>query len=319
MRCEFEVHAADGDVSLGDIFQSAAALSLPGVAWHGWRAEPLFFGLEKLIMIVRLSEADGGSADEVLTFLQDLKTVQSAKLLSATEGPDPFTLCSCLFSVQLEKLSAITLPCLGIEAATALMRHGWTTVNDWLPADAVAEVAGLASTSMTAWNKGENDGLAWRMPEPRSARTDVATWFKVGQRPASDQVFAEQVLPKFDALAADLRVLMAGMEGRLELQLACYPANQHARYHRHTDANADSCPTSKERKVTCILYCNPAWVEENAGCLRLTKADHEKGTAGSTVDIEPLGGRLLCFLSGAMMHEVLPTQADRFAVTAWIA
>ena len=37
------------------------------------------------------------------------------------------------------------------------------------------------------------------------------------------------------------------------------------------------------------------------------------------MDIPPIGGRLLCFLSGALVHEVLPTKADRIAVTAWVA
>lgn len=321
-RCEFEAHPADGDVSPEDMYRAAAAISLPGVSWWGWRTEPLFFGIEKLIVIVRLSDIDGGSADDVLACLQGLETVQSAKLLSATQGADPFALCSRLFDLQIESIcdGYLDLPCLGVEAAAALVRHGWTTIDDWMPPDACGKVARIIAASMTARSEGRSDGVEWREPEPRSARSDVATWLKAGQRPASDQEFAEELLPKFDALAADLRVLMPGIAGVIsELQLACYPADQHARYHRHTDANADSRPMSGERKVTCILYLNPAWVEASAGCLRLTRADHEMGTAGGTVDIEPIGGRLLCFLSGAMAHEVLPTKDDRFAVTAWVA
>mmetsp|Transcript_52848 Transcript_52848/g.102005 ORF Transcript_52848/g.102005 Transcript_52848/m.102005 type:complete len:172 (+) Transcript_52848:1-516(+) len=170
-----------------------------------------------------------------------------------------------------------------------------------------------------ARSEGRSDGVEWRTPEPRNARTDVATWLKAGQGLANDKVFAEQLLPKFDALAADLCMLMAGIEGRLEIQLACFPANQNSRYHRHTDEHANCRPMSTNRKVTCILYLNPAWVEASAGCLRLTETDHEMGTAGGTVNIEPIGGRLLCFLSGAMMHEVLPTLAERFAITAWVS
>ena len=105
----------------------------------------------------------------------------------------------------------------------------------------------------------------------------------------------------------------------LEVQLACFPADTQARYRRHTDANADGRPTSGERKMTCILYCNPAWTPASAGCLRLTRADHDKGGAAGTVDIEPIGGRLLVFLSGAIAHEVLATRANRFAVTAWLS
>ena len=63
------------------------------------------------------------------------------------------------------------------------------------------------------------------------------------------------------------------------------------------------------------MYCNPRWEEAHAGKLRLTLADHD---GGGSVDVEPRGGRLLCFMAGAMVHEVLPTHADRYAVTAWL-
>ena len=33
--------------------------------------------------------------------------------------------------------------------------------------------------------------------------------------------------------------------------------------------------------------------------------------------IPPVGGRLVIFLSGAVDHEVLPSHANRFALTAW--
>jgi hypothetical protein len=35
------------------------------------------------------------------------------------------------------------------------------------------------------------------------------------------------------------------------------------------------------------------------------------------IDVEPIAGRCLVFLSGAMDHEVRPSFADRVAVTSW--
>ena len=327
MRCEFEVLSDGDEVSIEGHYHAAAAISLPGVSWCGWRPEPLFFGLEKLVVIVRLSgdrDLDGGSADDVLGCLQGLEGVQSAKLLSATQGADVFETCARLFSVPLDRRSAsalgrdLGLPCLTAQAAATLMRCGWATIDDWLPAEVVEGIASVAAASMRTRRNGGSDGVDWRTPEPRHARTDVATWLTVGQRPASDSKFSERLLPRFDALAADLCLLMDGIHGRLELQLACFPEARHARYRRHTDANAVGGPASDERKVTCILYCNPTWSKASAGCLRLTRPDHDKGGAGGTIDIEPIGGRLLVFMSGAIAHEVLPTEADRFAVTAWL-
>ena len=335
MRCEFEAFSTGDEISIQGLYHAAAAIPLPGVSWCGWRSEPLFYGLEKLVVIVRLSGAhdlNGGSADDVMVCLQSLEGVQSAKLLSATQGLDAFEACARLFTVPPDSRSASALgrdfglPCLTAEAAAALMRCGWATIDNWAPAEVVEGVAAVAAASMSTRSSGGSDGVEWRTPEPRHARTDVATWLTVGQRPASDPALSEQLLPRFDALAADLCLLMDGIHGRLEMQLACFPAARHgaprARYRRHTDANVSNRfggATSDERKVTCILYCNPAWSKASEGCLRLTRSDHDKGHAGSTIDIEPLGGRLLVFLSGAIAHEVLPTEADRFAVTAWLA
>lgn len=244
---------------------------------------------------------------------------------------DAFATCSRLFSVALERIHELHLPCLGRVAAAHLVRHGWAVVDDWMDAEAVAEVERLAAASACGWAEGGSDGVEWRAPEPRHARTDLATWLKAGERPACEPVFADRVLPRFDALAVDLGELMEGVGSRLEVQLAHFSGGKQARYRRHTDATADPRPESRERKVTCILYCNSTWVEASEGCLRLTRADCEnatglkarpegaRGTAGSTMDIPPIGGRLLCLLSGAMVHEVLPTKADRIAVTAWVA
>lgn len=315
LRCEVEALPVDGDVKLEVLYQDAAALNISGIAWRGWRPEPMFFGLEKLIVIVRLT--GDGAADLVLSALDGLADVQSCRLISMTTDADTFATCAGLFSTAIDDLHSRSLPCLSGAGASALMRHGHMIIDDWLPASVIAEIATIIDTSLATRSRGEVDGVQWRMPEPRNARTDIATWVSAGHRPGSDAVFTEHVLPKFDALAVDLCSLMPGVAGTLELQLACFPAaSGQARYKRHTDAPANSSPTSADRKITAILYCNPSWEEASEGKLRLTGADHD---GGGNCDIAPRGGRLLCFLSGAMTHEVLPTKADRYALTAWMS
>ena len=39
--------------------------------------------------------------------------------------------------------------------------------------------------------------------------------------------------------------------------------------------------------------------------------------AAAVVDVEPIAGRLVLFLSGAVEHAVLPNFADRVAITCW--
>ncbi|KAL3786880.1 hypothetical protein HJC23_013801 [Cyclotella cryptica] len=100
------------------------------------------------------------------------------------------------------------------------------------------------------------------------------------------------------------------------------------------------------RKLTCILYLNPGWVEGEGGEIRLfVKEDDgghvERKDAVKKVDLSPVGGRLLLFWSDEIPHEVLTTkssvlspqtiqesehdlsestysESDRYALTVWI-
>lgn len=129
-----------------------------------------------------------------------------------------------------------------------------------------------------------------------------------------------------DTAAAPIAVLLGAFDGlrvalnehawlglrRTEVQLACYPGRG-ARYARHRDAFVGG----EGRRVTAIVYLNPAWTPDDGGQLRMYLSGTEAGRAETSVDIEPIGGRCLVFLSETVEHEVLPAWAPRFAVTAW--
>jgi len=91
----------------------------------------------------------------------------------------------------------------------------------------------------------------------------------------------------------------------LELHYAWYPPG--AGYARHVDQ-----PRGRgQRQVSVVLYLNKGWTSEAGGQLRLFDA------AGGHRDIEPVGGRLVCFLTPEREHEVLPTTHDRLSITGW--
>lgn len=64
-------------------------------------------------------------------------------------------------------------------------------------------------------------------------------------------------------------------------------------------------PACTQRRLLC--FCRP----QNG-----RQAAEEVGAA-AVVDVAPLAGRLVMFLSGAVEHAVLPNFADRVAVTMW--
>jgi SM-20-related protein len=93
---------------------------------------------------------------------------------------------------------------------------------------------------------------------------------------------------------------------RTELQLAHYPPTG-AGYQRHRDA----FPGDDNRRLTAIVYLNPAWQPAHGGLLRLHLEP--------PVDVAPAMDTLVVFRSEVVEHEVLPSFADRLAITAWFS
>jgi len=89
---------------------------------------------------------------------------------------------------------------------------------------------------------------------------------------------------------------------RGDAMLACYPGNG-AGYKCHSDN-----PHNNSRLLTCIFYLNPGWISRYGGHLRMRTKD-------ISVKIKPILNRLLIFWSKGNMHEVLPCQKERFAIT----
>lgn len=92
-----------------------------------------------------------------------------------------------------------------------------------------------------------------------------------------------------------------------ECHYAHYP--QGAFYKKHLDAFQGN----SIRRLTTILYLNPAWQVQDGGELLMYAADGE--TILETV--QPTFGTLVIFLSEEFPHEVLPAQASRYSLTGW--
>jgi len=70
------------------------------------------------------------------------------------------------------------------------------------------------------------------------------------------------------------------------------------------------------RIVSCILYLNQDWTAENGGALKV----HSGNTASCLnlpMEVLPLGGRLVTFISEQFPHEVLQANRDRLSLTGW--
>lgn len=91
----------------------------------------------------------------------------------------------------------------------------------------------------------------------------------------------------------------------VELHTTVYPAG--AYYKRHLD----QFKAGDHRKLSVICYLNKDWTDALGGQLRLY-------IKGGIIDVLPLAGRLVCFRSDNIEHEVLPSRKERLSVTGWM-
>jgi len=95
-----------------------------------------------------------------------------------------------------------------------------------------------------------------------------------------------------------------------ELHYARYPVGTF--YKRHLDRfRADS-----RRRLSMICYLNDNWQPTDGGQLAVYLPQPD-GSEQTTL-ITPVGGRLVCFDSGLLEHEVLPANRDRLSITGWL-
>jgi SM-20-related protein len=133
-----------------------------------------------------------------------------------------------------------------------------------------------------------------------SVRGDFTCWLNEPLLPPE-----RLLLQRLDALRLQLnREAFLGLFG-LELHYARYPAG--AAYSRHVDQPLGST----QRKLSLVLYLNPGWQSADGGILRFHTADD------GYVDVEPVAGRMVCFLTAGREHEVLQARCERLSISGW--
>ncbi|MCU0419444.1 MAG: 2OG-Fe(II) oxygenase [Cyclobacteriaceae bacterium] len=132
-------------------------------------------------------------------------------------------------------------------------------------------------------------------------RGDYIRWIDPAQAAAPLALYVQRLRHLIEHLN---RTLYVGLKD-FEIHQTVYPVGTF--YKRHLD----QFKKDDHRKLSVICYLNEAWHEEHGGQLRLyVHAGHR--------DVLPLGGRLVCFRSEVLEHEVLPATRERFSLTGWL-
>ncbi len=90
-----------------------------------------------------------------------------------------------------------------------------------------------------------------------------------------------------------------------EVHMTIYPTGSY--YKRHLD----QFKKDDHRKISVICYLNENWKEEEGGQLRIYLPE-------KSIDVLPLAGRLVCFRSDQLEHEVFAATRPRLSITGWI-
>lgn len=178
---------------------------------------------------------------------------------------------------------------------------GWFFRDDWLGKEtalAASDAARAARTTGRLKAAGVGRGGDHRLDG--GIRGDLITWISEHEQATAFKA----VHDAFEALRVQLNEKAYLGLRKFELQLAVYPGHGE-RYQRHKDAFVGD----DNRRMTAIVYLNRDWRPEHGGQLRV----HGNGQ----VDLWPLLDRLVVFTSARVEHEVLPSHAERWAMTAW--
>jgi len=191
-----------------------------------------------------------------------------------------------------------------IAVADALADDGWVCIPEFL-ADATWRALGeeVRTRHADGGLRAAGVGIGERRRVADDVRGDQIHWLE----PTSASVAQQDALSRLDDLRRILnRELQLGLF-EFEGHFALYPPG--AGYRRHQDQHRGS----HARVLSCVLYLNSDWKAEDGGQLRL----YLDPPRGSSRDLLPEGGTLVCFLSERFWHEVLPGRRERLSLTGW--
>jgi SM-20-related protein len=187
--------------------------------------------------------------------------------------------------------------------AQQLTQQSIAVVDDAFDSDMLTS---LREEAMNDYMEGEfhaaRIGKGIEKQRIQEVRSDRVKWHERSQ--ASEAL--ERYWSWIDTLRMHLSEYFRVHMERTEMHFAVYPKG--AFYAPHYDQFRET----SNRVFSVILYLNPSWQAGDGGELRVIRDD------GSTEEFAPLHGRLICFRSDVVLHEVLETSVPRISLTGWM-
>ena len=186
--------------------------------------------------------------------------------------------------------------------ADELAEYGYAMTDQFLSQEEVNDILALDifKKGIEQFKKagiGKNTSLQIN----EGIRGDYIQWLDKKSAPAPIRIYLDRLNDLIGFLNQSLFLSLKDFE----VHMTRYPVGSY--YKRHLD----QFKQDDHRKLSVILYLNEQWKDEHGGQLRMYA--HE-----GVRDILPISGRLVCFRSDQLEHEVLPATRERLSLTGWM-
>jgi SM-20-related protein len=186
--------------------------------------------------------------------------------------------------------------------ADDLAEHGYAVADQFLSQSEVNAVLALDhfKNGLDHFKKA-GIGKTKDLQINEAIRGDYIHWLDKQTAPPPAKIY----LDRLDDLIGFLNQALFLSLKDYEVHMTVYPIGSY--YKRHLD----QFKQDDHRKLSIICYLNTDWKEEHGGELRMYLPDGK-------IDFLPVAGRLVCFRSDQIEHEVLPATRERLSLTGWI-
>jgi SM-20-related protein len=187
-----------------------------------------------------------------------------------------------------------------------ILANGYAVCDDFLDK---TEVQNLLKTFNTRYQAGKfkeaGIGKQNEVQKATQIRGDEILWLENESNDLAEKV----LLDKNQAFVNYLNQTCYLGIGDSEIHFAKYDIGKFYRRHR------DTFQAQKGRILSVIYYLNIDWIPADGGNLLIYSTENN---VEKTITIAPLAGRLVCFESEKLDHEVTEAFAERYSVTGWL-
>jgi SM-20-related protein len=185
--------------------------------------------------------------------------------------------------------------------ADGLAEHGYAVVDQFLSQDEVKAI--LMEENFVCDGQFRKAGIGKNLDKQinEAIRGDYIKWIDRDITVIPVRLYLQRLNDLILYLNQSLYLSLKDYE----VHMTIYPPGSF--YRRHLD----QFKKDDHRKLSVICYLNENWKDEHGGQLRLYLKEE-------TLDIWPTGGKLVCFRSDQIEHEVLPANRERLSLTGWI-